>query len=113
MSRPPQFHLAEALRNIDSALRHEDVRMPYVVAADLVRDLKDAEAMTERLSAFAELSVKAFEALEGLLANWPTTDAVGHYTPDPHATVLMKDEALKRAAEALAKYRDRQSDFVW
>lgn len=113
MSRPPQVHLQTALRGIEQSLKNDCVRMPYAIAVDVAKDLEDAIFQADRLAAFAALSVQAFEALEGLLANWPTTEAAALYEPRDGETVLMKDEALKRAAAALKQYRKRQCDFVW
>lgn len=113
MSRPPQAHLESALLNIDLGLKDERVRMPYGIAVGVAKDLEDATVQAERLAKFAELSVRAFAALEGLLANWPTTEAATLYEPRDGETVLMKDEALKRAAAILKQYRERPCDFVW
>ena len=113
MSRPPQVHLQTALQNIELSLKNRRVRMPYSFAVDIAKDLEDATVQADRLAKFAELSVQAFDALEGLLANWPTTEAATLYEPQGGETVLMKDEALKGAAAALKQYRERQCDFVW
>ncbi len=97
MSRPPQVHLTTALYNLRATLEGDErvVSIPFKVAVDVDDYLKDAEVQAERLAKFAELSVKAFEALEGLLANWPTTEAVTLYAPLDGVPVLMKDAALR------------------
>jgi hypothetical protein len=115
VSRPPQVHLQTALRNLRATLESDEriVSIPFKAAVDVDDYLKDAEIQAERLAQFVELSVKAFEALEGLLANWPTTEAAILYEPHENRPTLMKEAALKQAVEALKKYGERDVDFTW
>ena len=111
MSRPTQEKLKEALSNIMSAC--EQLTMPFNIAVGLGQDFRYAERAAEDLNKFVKLSNSAFEALEGLLANWPTTDAALKYQPDPHRPVLMKDKAIDQAADVLKKYREIEGEFTW
>jgi hypothetical protein len=114
MSRPTQAKLEAALRDIEMMLERDDspVTMPYRMAIDLSVDMRAAQKHAEALSTFVTLSNKAFEAMEGLLANWPDTSVVGKYEPGSTA-VLMKDQAIEQAAAALKAYRDVAGDFTW
>ena len=112
MSRPPQVHLETALNNIGAALRGEGVTMPYSVAVGIDGDLEDAIVQAARLSKFAFAMADAMDAVEGLLANWPTTDVVGLYEPSGQP-VLMTDAALRKAADALKRYQEIGADFAW
>jgi len=112
MSRPTQEKLADALRQIEDGLNNKRVQMPFRIADDIGRELRWAHKSASDVAAFVALSNRAFEALEGLLANWPSTDAAGKYVPS-HAPVMMKDKAIDEAVKALAEYRECEGDFTW
>lgn len=114
MSRPTQEKLAAALRDIESMLEREEspVVMPYRVAIELGDELRAAQKHADELSKFVALSHKAFEALDGLLANWPDTSVVGKYELN-HGPVLLKDKAIDQAVVSLKAYREIEGDFAW
>lgn len=113
MSRPTQQKLEQSLTDISDALEGKRVRLPYATALIIGDEIRYARKAADDLSKFVALSNSAFEALEGLLANWPTTEQFLHYEPEAHRPVLMKDKALEQAADALRKYREIEGDFGW
>lgn len=87
-------------QNIGSALK--EASMPYGTAVEISGHLDSLEYLAKCIQNDRAAEIKEIvDVVEGLLANWPHTEASAHYKPSG-APVLMKDEALKRAALLLA-----------
>ena len=102
-----------SFRTISDCLGNKRVRMPFSVAVEIGSELRYAAKACDDIAKFVALSNKAFEALEGLVANWPTTDIATKYEPDVHRSVMMKDKAIDEAIAALKEYREVDGAFTW
>lgn len=113
MSRPTQEKMSTLLREIEDLMRSKRVKFPYDTAVEIGSKMDAANHFANEIARFVENANRAFEALEGLLANWPTTNAALTYEPEPHRPVLMTDKAIEQAADVLKKYREIEGDFTW
>lgn len=96
MSIGDNHKILRAVGEIREAL--EGASMEYQNALAVNDGLRAIEAIAARVEDehAAEIKVQT-DIIEGLLANWPHTEIVQHYTPSEQP-VLMKEEALKRAS---------------
>lgn len=88
--------IPRSTRELRDAL--QGASMPYGSALVIDEALVGVEALAALVKAEHEQEVRDLLAVvEGLLANWPHTEVVKHYTPTERP-VLTKEEALKRAS---------------
>lgn len=99
------------LDTIDKITREANDLRHTLEGAGMRWTLADAEQINSSLKAFdilvdrvkeemRENDARVREVLEGLLAAWPHSEIVDYYKPQ-NKSVLMKHEALKRAAAHL------------
>lgn len=99
-----KLHCRDAISEVER-LRAEIERLHQAadVLAKEAAAAKIADASRARggeVMPYAADKTELLDTIEGLLANWPSSEVVNHYTAESRS-ILMKDEALKRAGDAI------------
>jgi len=102
MSKDTIDKVTRAAEEISDALVHGSVAMNYSIAVRVRESLASIHKLVEDLKdEHTEDRAGLIEIIEGLLANWPDTEAVAFYGPNVGSAVLTKDEAFRRACSVL------------
>lgn len=92
--------IAEWNGSIVEALEH--ATMPFTQANNIINAVNAIDNLVKQTKKeIDEDKTALLDIIEGLMANWPSTEIIEYYTPEPKRAALLRKEALARGATVL------------